>query len=118
MHACAGQVLARSVPGAGERVTCPCALTAIRRRCRIVCMHRTQIQIPDPLYREVKRIAKLRDWSVSEVFRRAVEQLVREIPENKTFGKWQPPTPRDLGTPKVPPERWRNVLADDQTRPG
>jgi hypothetical protein len=77
-------------------------------------MKRTQIQIPDPLYREVKRLAELRDWSVSEVIRRAVEQLVSQYPEVKRGGPWKPPEPRDLGMPKIPVERWTDVLVEDE----
>jgi metal-responsive CopG/Arc/MetJ family transcriptional regulator len=68
-------------------------------------MKRTQIQIPDPLYREVKRLAALRDWSVSEVFRRAVEMLLARYPDIKQPGEWKLPEPRNLGQPRVPPER-------------
>jgi len=78
-------------------------------------MKRTQIQIPEPLYKEVKRLAALRDWSVSEVFRRGAEQLVAQYPDVKKPGKWEPPAPRDLGKPKVAPERWRDLLAEEET---
>jgi hypothetical protein len=46
-------------------------------------MTRTQIQIPDPLYREVQRVAQQQDWSVSEVIRRGAEAVVRAYPANK-----------------------------------
>jgi hypothetical protein len=76
---------------------------------------RTQIQIPDPLYREVKRVAKLRDWSVSEVIRRAVEQLVAQYPSIKRKGGWELPAPRNMGKPLVPTGRWRDLLVDEET---
>jgi hypothetical protein len=79
-------------------------------------MKRTQVQIPDPLYREVKRVARLRDWSVSEVFRRAAEQLVAQYPDDKHPGDWALPEPREMGVPLVPPEEWRDVIADDEAR--
>jgi len=41
-------------------------------------MKRTQVQIPDPLYNRARRVAQDRDWSVSEVFRRALEQYIAE----------------------------------------
>ena len=78
-------------------------------------MKRTQIQIPDPLYEQVRRVAELRDWSISEVIRRAVEGMLAELPEAAGPGGWQPPEPRRLGKPRVPPERWRDLLADDET---
>jgi hypothetical protein len=89
-------------------------LTTKIKRCKIVSMKRTQIQIPDPLYKEVKRLAALRDWSVSEVFRRAVEQLIAQYPSVKRAGEWELPEPRDLGEPLVPSERWRDLLLDDE----
>lgn len=78
-------------------------------------MKRTQIQIPDPLYKEVKRLAALKDWSVSEVFRRAVEQLVTQYPCIKKAEEWELPTPGNLGKPKIVSERWRDLLVDDET---
>jgi len=46
-------------------------------------MVRTQIQLPDPLYREIKRIAKQQDWSIAEVIRRGAENVVRHYPSEK-----------------------------------
>lgn len=79
-------------------------------------MKRTQVQIPDPLYEEIRRIAERRDWSVSEVFRRAVEEYVAEIPEVREEGGWVLPQAREMGEPKVAPDRWRDLLADDEAR--
>ena len=78
-------------------------------------MKRTQVQIPDPLYEEIRRVAERRDWSVSEVFRRAVEEYVAEVPEARGEG-WKLPPPPEMGEPKVASERWRELLADDETR--
>ncbi|MFW6312881.1 MAG: ribbon-helix-helix protein, CopG family [Spirochaetota bacterium] len=77
-------------------------------------MKRTQVQIPDPLYEDIKRIAERRDWSVSEVFRRAVEEYVAEVPELREEGGWVLPQPREMGEPKVAADRWRDLLADDE----
>jgi len=46
-------------------------------------MYRTQIQLPDTLYREVKRIAQQQEWSVTEVIRQAAETMVRLYPPTK-----------------------------------
>lgn len=58
-------------------------------------MIRTQIQLPDPLYREVQRIAKAQDWSLAEVIRRGTEAIVRAYPAMKTEAAlpWQLPSP-------------------------
>ncbi len=77
-------------------------------------MKRTQVQIPDPLYEDVRRIAERRDWSVSEVFRRAVEEYVAEVPELGEEGGWVLPKPREMGEPRVAPDQWRDLLADDE----
>jgi len=49
-------------------------------------MVRTQVQLPDPLYREVKRIAEQQEWSVTEVIRRGAERMVRVYPAIKRPG--------------------------------
>ena len=58
-------------------------------------MVRTQIQLPDPLYREVQRIAAAQDWSLAEVIRRGTEAIVRAYPAMKTEAPrpWQLPAP-------------------------
>lgn len=79
-------------------------------------MKRTQVQIPDPLYAEIKRLAERRDWSVSAVFRRAAEQFVAESGETAPDSGWRLPEPRDMGTPLVDPEHWRDAVANDLGR--
>lgn len=58
-------------------------------------MVRTQIQLPDPLYREVQRVAKAQDWSLAEVIRRGAEAVVRAYPAIKLPAghPWQFPAP-------------------------
>ncbi len=56
-------------------------------------MVRTQIQLPEPLYREIKRIARDQDWSVAEVIRRGAEAVVRSYPAGKV------PVAAGLGLP-------------------
>lgn len=51
-------------------------------------MKRTQVQIPEPLFEDIRRIAELRGWTS--------------------------PEPREMGEPKVAPDQWRELLADDQ----
>ncbi len=40
-------------------------------------MIRTQIQLPEPLFRRLKEIALARDWSLAELVRRAAEVYVQ-----------------------------------------
>jgi hypothetical protein len=72
-------------------------------------MVKTQVQIPDRLYREAKRIAAERELSFAEVVRRGLEAMVQTYPplEEKEGRAWEPPAPRALG--------WRG-LSDDQLR--
>ncbi len=46
-------------------------------------MVRTQIQLPDPLYRDVQRVARQQDWSIAEVMRRGAEAVVKAYPPCK-----------------------------------
>ena len=41
-----------------------------------LAMIKTQIQIPDDLYRRVKRLAESQEWSLAETMRRAAELLL------------------------------------------
>ena len=46
----------------------------------IAIMIKTQIQLPDCLYREAKRVSEEREISLAEVFRRGVEYITRVYP--------------------------------------
>ena len=46
----------------------------------IPIMIKTQIQLPDRLYREAKRVAEEREMSLAEVLRRGVEYITRVYP--------------------------------------
>jgi hypothetical protein len=58
-------------------------------------MVRTQIQLPEPLYREVQRVARQQEWSIAEVLRRGAEAVTRAYPasdrENARVWKLPPP---------------------------
>lgn len=56
-------------------------------------MIRTQIQLPNLLYAEIKRIAKEQEWSVAEVLRRGAESILRAYPAHKKKSStWELPT--------------------------
>ena len=72
-------------------------------------MIRTQIQLPDELYREVKRVAREREMSLAEVLRRGAEQMVAQYPAvGEPRAQWMPPQPRDLGWRGLSPDRLRD----------
>ena len=47
---------------------------------QIALMIKTQVQLPDELYRKAKQIAREREWSLAEVMRRGLEHMVRACP--------------------------------------
>ena len=49
-------------------------------------MIKTQVQIPDELYRKAKQIAKEREWSLAEVMRRGLEYMTRACPPEADLG--------------------------------
>lgn len=55
-------------------------------------MTRTQIQLPDPLYRRLKEVAAHNDWSLAEVIRRAAELYVERFPKHPVKSDWVFPT--------------------------
>lgn len=62
-------------------------------------MTKTQIQVPEELFRELRSFAKQREWSLAETFRRAAELLLQvypEPPEQQTTA-WTPPTSSKVG---------------------
>ena len=70
-------------------------------------MVKTQVQLPDHLYREAKRLAEEQEMSFAEVVRRGLEQFLRHYPEGRrAAATWQPPKPHDLGAPLVPEDQW------------
>lgn len=76
-------------------------------------MIKTQIQLPDDLYREAKRVAREREISLAEVVRRGVEYIVHVYPPVPSeTPEWAQPQPRSLGSFQAPVEDWR-LLANE-----
>ena len=69
-------------------------------------MTKTQVQLPDDLYRDTKAIAKKYEMSFAEVVRRGLEHMRLHYPLGKKSNKrWEPPKPRSLG--------WKGLSADE-----
>jgi hypothetical protein len=66
-------------------------------------MTRTQIQLPEPLFHQIKRIASARDWSVAELIRRGMEAYVKTIPETEISQGWEMPVLRGSGGHLIDP---------------
>jgi hypothetical protein len=55
-------------------------------------MTKTQIQMPDYLYKQVKRIAEQYEMSLAEVVRRGIERIIPFYPERESGGEaWELP---------------------------
>jgi hypothetical protein len=73
-------------------------------------MVRTQIQLPDDLYRSAKRIAERHEVSLAEVVRRGLEHMIRVYPVGDgAEGKWRLPESQHLGGFLAPPSAWREL---------
>jgi hypothetical protein len=73
-------------------------------------MMRTQVQLPDELYRDAKRIAQEHDMTLAEVVRRGLEHMVRIYPQRNTAADtWHPPPPRRLGAFRASEDDWREL---------
>ena len=73
-------------------------------------MVKTQIQLPDELYREAKRVAREREVSFAEVVRRGLEYITRVYPPARDRADgWSPPAPRRMGAFQAPVEDWREL---------
>lgn len=61
-------------------------------------MIKTQIQLPDRLYQEAKRVARERELSLAEVVRRGVEYITRVYPPvtGQPNAEWQLPAAVNL----------------------
>ena len=70
-------------------------------------MTKTQIQVPEELFQELRTFAKQREWSLAETFRRGAELLLQVYPEasSKAPVVWTPPTSSRVG--------WKGLSADE-----
>lgn len=67
-------------------------------------MTRTQIQLPEPLFGKLKRIARTRDLSVAEVIRRGMELYVQTCADpDRPTQPWTLPVLRGSGGHLVDP---------------
>lgn len=81
----------------------------------ISIMTKTQIQVPEELFRELRAFAKQREWSLAETFRRGAELLLQVYPEApaKAAAPWQPPTSKQAGWKGLTAEQLRDAAFAD-----
>lgn len=73
-------------------------------------MVETQVQIPDQLFKEAKRIATESEMSFAEVVRRGLEEMIRRHPPGRVRpAEWEMPRAYDLGTQLAPGEQWTDL---------
>jgi hypothetical protein len=81
-------------------------------------MVKTQIQLPDELYERVKRLAKRKEWSLAEAFRRGAELLLQQYPHSQPVKEpWSPPKPRRLGCRPLNAAQLRDLARGDEEVP-
>ena len=77
-------------------------------------MVKTQIQLPDDLYRELKQLARAKQWSLAETLRRGAERLMSLYPkETDPLEQWSLPPAKDCGPFLAAPDRWTELAHED-----
>lgn len=74
-------------------------------------MIKTQIQVPEELFQELRTFAKQREWSLAETFRRGAELLLQVYPEPPQSEEtaWTPPTSSKVGWKGLTPDQLREA---------
>jgi hypothetical protein len=78
-------------------------------------MTKTQIQVPEELFRDIKSFAKAREWSLAETFRRGAELLL-EVYDGDPLPPatpWMPPVSTTVGWQGLSPEQLRDATFQD-----
>jgi hypothetical protein len=76
-------------------------------------MVKTQVQIPDELFKKAKQVAASKEWSFAEVVRRGLEYMTQTNPPQKVKGKkWKVPQGRNCGAILAPAEKWTDLVHD------
>ena len=77
-------------------------------------MVKTQVQLPDALYRDLKRLAAAREWSLAETIRRAAEQFLARHPATvPSSPPWRPPVSDAVGWRGLSHREVREAALDD-----
>jgi hypothetical protein len=78
-------------------------------------MTKTQIQVPEKLFQEVRAFSKKREWSLAETFRRGAELLLQVYPDADAApnAPWTPPTSVRVGWKGLNAEQLRDVAFAD-----
>jgi hypothetical protein len=81
-------------------------------------MIKTQVQIPDELYRKAKQIAKEREWSLAEVMRRGLEYMTKSCPPTSTEKRCLPVLKAEIFTDEFDDLDFKALIAEEETMRG
>ncbi len=77
-------------------------------------MVKTQVQIPEELFRRAKQVAAQKEWSFAEVVRRGLEYITQVNPQDRGSGTpWRLPDARRLGPFLAPESQWTELCHED-----
>ena len=78
-------------------------------------MVKTQIQIPDRLFKEAKQLAEESEMSFAHVVRLGLELVLKSRPlGRKPAREWQVPKGKAMGLPMIPEDQWTEAAHEDQ----
>lgn len=78
-------------------------------------MTKTQIQVPDELLTRVRQLAKTKEWSLAETFRRGAELLLETTPATPP-AEWKAPSAKGRGWKGLSASQLKDIAAEDQER--
>lgn len=82
-------------------------------------MVKTQVQIPDELYRKAKKLAEAKEWSLAEVFRRGLEYMTSVNHVDQLDRNWKLPVlPEARFADDFDELDFKKLVADDSERRG
>ena len=77
-------------------------------------MVKTQVQIPDHLFKEAKQLAQESEMSFAHVVRLGLELVLKTRPlGRKQAGEWQVPRGKAMGQPLLPEAQWTEAAHED-----
>lgn len=77
-------------------------------------MIKTQVQIPDHLFKEAKQLAEESEMSFAQVVRLGLEMILKVRPcGRKPAHSWQVPKGKAMGLPLISEEQWTEVAHED-----
>lgn len=77
-------------------------------------MVKTQIQIPDHLFKDAKQLAAESEMSFAHIVRLGLEMVLKARPlGRKPANAWQVPKGKAMGLPLIPEEQWTETVHED-----